>query len=157
MIFWIKNEYKNEYLGSAKASGLRYKFYNYDNEFDQNTVLQIKEFIKFLRRNYYFPIRINILFCNTSHFNHIIDNHLYYGVFYGMDDEKRKCYPRISVAAKISNHHTIEDILYILAHEITHYYQWYFLEEDKRTDKSLEIETNKWAKYILELYFNNLN
>lgn len=34
------------------------------------------------------------------------------------------------------------------------YYQWYFLEEDKRTSRSLEIEANRWAKIILDYYYN---
>ena len=30
---------------------------------------------------------------------------------------------------------------------------FYFFEEERRTDRSLEIEANKWAQYILDLYF----
>ena len=70
-----------------------------------------------------------------------------------MEDEKRKTYPRISIAAKVDNNNLID--IYTLAHEITHYYQWYFLEEEKRTDRSLEIEANKWAKYIVNSYCDN--
>lgn len=154
MISWITKEYKEWYKDSAKASGIRYKFYDNENQFDKNTTQSIKEFISFLRKNYYFPIRLNVLFCNTSYFNHYIDNHIYYGAFYDMEDEKKKVYPRISIAAKVDKHNNLKDILYTLAHEITHYYQWYFLEEDKRTSRSLEIEANKWAKYILNFYSN---
>ena len=69
-------------------------------------------------------------------------------------DEKRKIYPRISIASKVTKNNTSEDILFSLAHEITHYYQWYFGEEDKRTGRSLEIEANKWSGYIVGLYSN---
>ena len=95
------------------------------------------------------------MFCNTQVFRHHIDNHTYYGAFYSMDDEKRKIYPRISIASKVTKNNTLEDILFVLAHEITHYYQWYFLEEDKRTRRSLEIEANKWSRYIVDLYFKS--
>ena len=71
-----------------------------------------------------------------------------------MEDEKRFIYPRISVAAKVNEKNSLEDVLFTLNHEITHYYQWYFLEEDKRSSRSLEIEANKWSGYILNLYFN---
>ena len=155
MISWIEKEHKTYYRDSAKASGLRYKFYDYGNEFDEYTIGEIKKFITFLRKYYFFPIRLNILFCNTQGFRHHIDNHTYYGAFYSMDDEKRRIYPRISIASKITESNSLEDVLCVLAHEITHYYQWYFLEEDKRTDRSLEIEANKWSKYIVESYFNN--
>ena len=154
MIFWIDKEHKNDYKDSSIASGIRYKLHNYGNDFEESTIENIKNFIAFLRKNYYFPIRLNVLFCNTESFKHHIDNHIYYGAFYGMDDERRKVYPRISIAAKTEKDNTLEDVFFTLVHEITHYYQWYFLEEDKRTDRSLEIEANKWAKYIVNLYLN---
>lgn len=154
MISWIDKEYKNEYKNSAKTSGIRYGFYTYGIEFNKDTINNIEKFISFLRKHYYFPIRLNILFCNTKCFKHNIDNHIYYGSFYSMDNEKRKVYPRISIAAMVNKHNSINDVLFTLAHEITHYYQWYFLEEDKRTSRSLEIEANKWSKYILDLYIN---
>ena len=154
MISWIDKEDKKYYKDSVKASGIRYKFYDYGNDFDEHTIEAIKKIIVFLRKKYYFPIRLNILFCNTQVFRHHIDNHTYYGAFYSMDDEKRKIYPRISIASKVTKNNTSEDILFSLAHEITHYYQWYFGEEDKRTGRSLEIEANKWSGYIVGLYSN---
>ena len=154
MISWIDREYKNDYKDSAKASGIRYRFYDYGDGFDLKHVEEIKCFIAFLRKYYYFPIRLNILFCNATAFKHPIDHHTYYGAFYSMDDEKRRIYPRISIAANVGDKHSLQDICFTLAHEITHYYQWYFLEDNKRTDRSLEMEANKWAKYILELFFN---
>ena len=84
-----------------------------------------------------------------------MDDHRYFGAFYGMDDEKRKMYPKISVAVMLTKSHTLNDVLFTLAHEMTHYYQWYFQDEDKRTDRSLEMEANKWARYIVQLYFND--
>ena len=154
MISWIDREYKGEYKDSAKASGIRYRFYDYGDGFDPKYKEEIKCFVAFLRKYYYFPIRVNILFCNTPTFKDPIDHHTYYGAFYSMDDEKRRIYPRISIAANVGNKLSLQDICFTLAHEITHYYQWYFLEDNKRTDRSLEMEANKWAKYILELFFN---
>ena len=154
MISWIGKEYKNYYKDSAKKSGIRYKFYNYGNDFEKSNVEDIERFISFLRKNYYFPIRLNILFCDNRAFSHHIDNHIYYGAFYNMDDEKRKEYPKISIAARVTKNNSLEDVLFTLAHEITHYYQWYFWEDDKRTSRSLEREANKWANHILNLYFN---
>lgn len=154
MISWIEKSHKAYYSDSAGASGIRYKFYDYGNSFDTHTAEEIKRFIAFFRKNYYFPVRLNILFCNTQRFRHHADGHVYYGAFYSMDDEKRKTYPRISIAAKTTERNSINDILYVLAHEITHYYQWYFLEENGRTSRSMEIEANKWARYIVDLYSN---
>lgn len=152
MILGIERKYKDQYTDSAKVSGIRYKFYEYGNGFDATIVEDINSFITFLKKRYYFPIRLNIVFCNIKAFKHQIDNHTYYGAFYGMDAEKRKIYPRISIAAKVTENNSLYDIFFTMAHEITHYYQWYFLEENQRTDRSLEMEANKWAKYILNLY-----
>lgn len=101
MISWINKEHRHCYTDSANASGIRFRFHEYENNFDEITQKGIEMFIGFLRKNYYFPIRLNILFCDTAGFIHHADGHIYYGAFYGMDDEKRKVYPRISVAAKV--------------------------------------------------------
>ena len=93
MISWIDIKYKDQYADSANATGIRYKFYEYDNVFDATVVTEINRFITFLRKHYYFPIRLNILFCNTQGFKHHRDNHTYYGAFYSMDDENRKITP----------------------------------------------------------------
>ena len=155
MIFWIEKEHKNEYKNSAKASGIRIKFYDRENNFDKNTMQEIKNYISFLRNHFYFPVRLNVLFCNSAAFTHHLDKHKYFGAFYNMEDEKRFIYPRISVAAKVNEKNSLEDVLFTLTHEITHYYQWYFSEEDKRSSRSLEIEANRWSGYILNLYFNS--
>lgn len=154
MVSWIEIKHKNHYQNSAKASGIRFQFYDYGNGFDATVENEIEKFIFFLRKNFYFPIRLNVLFCNTQAFRHHTDDHIYYGAFYSMDDEKRTVYPRISIAAKVCDTNSLEDIFFSLAHEITHYYQWYFLEDVQRTDRSLEIEANKWAKYISKVYLN---
>jgi len=149
LIFWIEKQFKNEYIDSAKETGIRCVF---SKEFNEDTRTEIMQFIKFIRANYYFPIRVKIWFDNETHFVNQTDGHKYYGVFYDGDSDKTK-YPKIYIAAKQTEKNSIEDILFSIAHELTHYYQWYFLEDDKRTDRSLEIEANKWTKYILYTYY----
>ncbi|MBE6580203.1 MAG: hypothetical protein E7650_01140 [Ruminococcaceae bacterium] len=149
MIFWIENQFKNEYIDSAKQTGIRCVF---PKGFDEDTKNEIKRFIKFIRANYYFPIRVNVTFDNKIHFINQTDGHKYYGVFYDGDADK-KTYPQIYIAAKHTPKNSIEDILFNIAHELTHYYQWYFLEDEKRTDRSLEMEANKWTKYLLYTYY----
>ena len=41
-----------------------------------------------------------------------------------------------------------------MAHELTHYFQWYFLEDEARTDRSLEVEAGKWARYLVAEYLS---
>lgn len=143
MIFWIEKKYKKEYINSSKVSGIKSYF---ENGLDELIISKIKDFISFVRKRYYIPIRINIYFSNRNYYIHKEDKHKFYAVFFGENDEK---YPSIYIASKGN---VIDDIIFALAHEITHYYQWYFLDEEKRTNRSLEIEANRWAYYIYNLY-----
>jgi hypothetical protein len=147
MIFWIEKQFKNEYLDSADKIGVRCRF---SINFDEQVKNEIKKFISYVRKNYYFPIRLNVVFFDEAYFVNDIDGHKYYGVFY---DGYDNVYPKIHIAARLTERNPLEDILFSIAHEITHYYQWYFLENEKRTDRSLEIEANKWSDYILAEYY----
>lgn len=151
-MIWIEKKYKKEYNDSAKATGIRIK---YDVSLSEDLILQYSKFVRYLRKKYYFPIRVNIKLCNVIKFKNLEDGHFYYGIFYdGENNIKRKIYPRMAVASKIDDSNLIEDVLFTLVHELTHYYQWYFCQEESRTDRSLEIEANKYADYILYEYFN---
>ena len=153
MIFWIEKQFKNEYISSAKERGIRCVF---PRSYDDATKNEIVQFIKFIRSNYYFPIQVKIYFRDMPHFVNQADGHRYYGVFYDGDADK-KTYPRIDIAGKQTQNNTIEDILFSIAHELTHYYQWYFLEDETRTYRSLEIEANKWTRFILHTYYDEFS
>ena len=63
-------------------------------------------------------------------------------------------YPRICIAARAQTPEAQEDVLLAMAHELTHYFQWYFLEDEARTDRSLEVEAGKWARYLVAEYLS---
>ena len=46
MIAWIDKENKCYYSDSAKASGIRCNFHQYENDFDESTVEEMKKFIE---------------------------------------------------------------------------------------------------------------
>lgn len=56
---------------------------------------------------------------------------------------------------KTRKEYYIEDVLHLVAHELTHYFQWYFNQFDNRSNRSLEIEANRWANYLVDLYLEN--
>ena len=153
MIFWIEKAFKDEYLNSANSDGLRCKF---PINFDAQTKTSVSGFISFIREKYYFPIRLSVESFDKTHFVNAIDSHKYYGIFYDGDAQKN-IYPKIHIASRLAKSNPLEDVLFSIAHEITHYYQWYFMEDTERTDRSLEIEANKWAKYILRNYLATQN
>lgn len=144
MICWIEKKYKKEYINSSKVSGIKTYF---EKDLNEITIMKIKDFISFIRNRYYIPIRLNIYFSNRNYYIYKEDKHKFYAVFFG---ENNKEYPSIYIASKGN---VIDDIIFSLAHEITHYYQWYFLDSEKRTNRSLEIEANRWAYYIYNLYY----
>ena len=146
---WIQKSNKIEYENSAKASGLRLKFYSDIYVRDKQLCLN---FCNYLRKNYFFPIRVYISFVAQDKFKDPVDGHIYYGIFYPNNECQRKIYPRIFIAAKTYNKYDEYNLLLTIAHELSHYYQWYFFEDEKRTDRSLEIEANKWAKYLVDIF-----
>ncbi len=150
---WIEKKEKKYYINSAKANGLRI-FYGDINE---ETITNIKRFIADIRKRYYFPIRCNIYFSNDTYYISNKDGHKFYGVFYDEMDCKKFTYPKIFVAANERKENPIVDIFFTLLHELTHYYQWYFKEDDHRTNRSLEIEANKWAGYLLHEWLSDKN
>lgn len=93
-----------------------------------------------------------MLFSNKEKFIHPRDSHKFFGIFFSNDNQKRKIYPQIYVTSKTTKSNPIEDIYYTLSHELTHYFQGFFYEDNKRTERSLEIEANRWAIYIVSSY-----
>lgn len=60
-------------------------------------------------------------------------------------------YPCIYVAANTD----LRYLEFTILHELTHYFQWYFLQDETRTDRSLEIEANRYAYWLLNEYESN--
>ncbi len=152
---WIERKYRQECLQYTDTSfGIRLKF---DDGIDYDLIHQVNKLVLYLRKNYYFPVRCNICITNHRRYHSKVDGHIYYGIFYDNADvcPKRKIYPQIFVAGQLWEHRETDDVLFAILHELTHYYQWFFDEEEKRTDRSLEIEANKWAQYILDRFRDN--
>lgn len=153
---WIDKEFKKIYFNESE-NGLRINFSEY---IVQELKEKIIDFIKFLRRRYYFPIRCTIFIePNNGFFEKENSTKKTIGDFYYYEDHIKNN-PFIWIATgkyhyvPINKKDTeMKNILFTITHELTHYYQWFFMEIDKRTDRSLEIEANRWANYLLEEYF----
>lgn len=146
---WIEKKYKKEcFPYTASATGIRVK---YDEELDAALLEKARALVGYLRKNYYFPVRCNIAITAHKRYRSAEDGHIYYGIFYDNENlgQKRKIYPQIAVAGGLGKSTEADDVLHTLLHELTHYFQWFFAENEKRTDRSLEIEATKWASYIL--------
>lgn len=160
---WIGIEEKSLYMDSLKQ-GLKTHFEKVNICLKNEIVL----FIKWLRKNYWFPIELSVRFLEDKFI--IGDNEkkvpaiFLYQTTWDNNDLKDKVLPKIMVATgkyqkqlkRYEFSEVIFNYLFSIAHEITHYYQWYFYEFDSRTDRSLEIEANRWGGYIAETYMETL-
>lgn len=146
---WIDLEYKSHYSDS-KSCGL----YTYiDKTLSHDISAKISTFLVWLKKRYFFPIRCNIFIENEKHFQSSKKSRTCQGIFFASGDLSRTKLPRIYVASDTS----YEYLIFTIAHELTHYYQWYFYQDEKQTDRSLEIEANKYAQWLTSLYFNEDN
>jgi len=149
---WIERKRRSKCLEySAPATGIRV---TYDKDIDIEVIEEIGKLINYLRKNYYFPVRVNVIFTNHEKYRSGTDGHLYSGIFYDNVDvyPKRKIYPQIYIAGQIWKNKSTDYLLFVLLHELTHYFQWFFAEDENRTSRSLEREANDWAHYILQCF-----
>ena len=146
---WINYEYKKDYQDSSQK-GLRVI---YSKKIDNECIENLKKFINFLRRRYYFPIRCNIYIRKVDDFPSLTGIKTTKGIFLFGDEEQKKL-PSIYVACKLSSNWGIEDVYYSIVKLLTYYYQWYFFEDNSRSNKSLELEATKYANYLVEEYLS---
>ena len=144
---WIEFSEKQSYTNSSKLTGLRITF---DKRIDNGRKQEVKKFADWLRKRFYFPIRCSIHICYCSYFEKCkqcdweTDGAFYY---------KDNCFPTISIAgyprrkSKDIDFHI--QIQARIAYYLTFYFQWFFYEFEKRTDRSLRIEATKWQNYIM--------
>lgn len=155
---WIELKDKKYYLDSS-LNGLRLRFYS---GVDSDVKKECKDFCRWLRKKYWFPVRVNCNFFNYTYFlaNSQNDKDSVADFYYSKNDND-KTIPTIWIATgeikkrKPGERKTIiQCFQHNIAHELTHYFQWYFLQFDKRTDRSLEIEATKWSDYLLCEYLD---
>ena len=145
---WITKTKENLefYSDSAPKSGLSLHF---SSNIDEKTKREICIFVRYLRKEFFFPIRCNIYFCNQEKFRSSKGGYCY-GLFYSNERYNRRIYPQIYIPAKMN----LYQIFHSLCHELSHYFQWYFLEDEQKTDHSLEIQASKCASTLLDYYCN---
>ena len=148
---WIEKKEKHLYNDSS-VKGLRLHFYEGITPEEKRVC---KKFCDWLRKKYWFPIRCKMTFVHTKKFRDADDGQYYYGVFYSNDDDKKRKFPCIAIAVKIENEVDEYNCLYNIAHELTHYFQWYFYYDKESSDRSLEIWANNWAKTIIWEFKNS--
>ena len=149
---WIDLDCQSYYLDSKKR-GLRVIAHE---GVDSGTVNRIRDYLRFVRRRYFFPIRCYV---------HLTDNEKYrskdkgfcHGIFFPGTETPRR-YPCIYLPAKTANGEEALSIqLFNLTCLLTYYFQWYFFCERDYSHRSLEIEATKTADYLVSEYLEELH
>lgn len=154
---WINIEFKDYYNDSSKQGIYLHFAKGINAEVRKNCI----DFVNFLRKLYFFPIKCNIYFSNQTKFRSVRPKKYCYGIFFPNQELKKKTFPSIYVPSKFIDrkNETLEEyiysVLFTIVHEITHYFQWYFFADKKRSDRSLEIEANVYGRYLLDLWYES--
>ena len=143
---WVTNTEENLqfYSDSAPKSNLLLHFHS---DIDPNIKQRICNFVRYLRKKFYFPVRCNVYFCNQEKF-HSSKGGYCYGIFFSNEESNRLLYPQIYIPVNNEEY----QIYHSLCHELTHYFQWYFYDDKNKNNRSLEIQASKYANGILEDY-----
>ena len=146
---WITRTEENLefYSNSAHKSNLSLHF---ASEIDADIKKRICEFVRYLRKEFYFPIRCNIYFCHQEKFPSSKGGYCY-GVFFSNEESKGRIYPQIYIPVK----NELYSVYHSLSHELTHYFQCYFLDDTQKNDRALETQASKYANRIMKDYCND--
>ena len=146
---WVTRTEENLifYSDSARKSNLSLHF---ATEIDGETKKQICQFVRYLRKEFYFPIRCNLYFCNKDKFPSSKGGYCY-GIFFSNEETNGRIYPQIYIPAQ----NDLYSICHSLCHELTHYFQWFFLDDNQKSDRTLEAEATRYATRITNDYLNN--
>lgn len=150
---WIEKKDK-KYYNDSKVKGLRLIFKNGITDEEKTWC---KEFCCWLTKYYWFPIRCKIVFWPQTKFRSQVEGRFCYGIFYSNEEYTSRRYPVCHIASKFVKEKSKYDCLVSIAHELTHYYQWYFYYDKERSERSLEIIANKWAHYLVGEYLEEKN
>lgn len=152
MNIWTASHWKKKYINSNVRKGLRLKS---DLEVDDEVKRACKEFCKWLRINYSFPIRIPI-YLKSSYKIKAMDGDMVYGTFFEPDNFLIEPYIRIATGdyyemlKKYGKDDALASILQSIAHELTHYYQW--INDIQLTERGYEQQAKRYAEIILSDY-----
>ena len=145
---WIDKEFKKYYNDSSK-NGIRLFF---ANDLPIEVKNSIKNYVRFLRKHYFFHVRCYIHITNNYKYYSYNSKSTYcYGIFFTPEENNGK-YPSVFLPAKTRRLNNVDSILSSLTILLTYYFQWYFFEDKKRSQRSLNIEANEYVRFLIEKY-----
>ena len=154
MHIWTIEDWKNHINmeRDGHRTGLRLRI---DREVDPEVRRACKDFAKWLRKEYFFPMRIPVYIKDNPYIVAKDGEHVY-GTFLGPFDYTVEPYIRIATGdyhercLSWGKNSALTAILLSIAHELTHYFQW--ANKLQLTAIGEERQATRYARYILDEY-----
>jgi hypothetical protein len=154
MHIWTLEKWKEHYDLNNKnhRSGLRLRF---DNGVDLDVKRSCKEFCNWLRKEYFFPIRIPI-YIKSSFKIKSLDGDYVSAIFFRPNNVHDEPYASIATGdyremlVRRGKDNALAAILFSIAHELTHYYQW--INDIKLTEIGIERQATSYSKFVVYEY-----
>lgn len=151
---WLSKKYKKIYDNADVRTGIALRF---EKGVHSDIKSLFLDFAKWLRKKYYFPIRV-VVYVKESETVTLMNGNVAWGSFRYFDtfDEP---YIRIptgdySEQAEIEGkENAAYTILSSLVHELTHYFQW--VNQIEQTDRGSEWQANYYRNRIIDLYLSD--
>lgn len=153
MNIWNKTDWKVFYGNEIKRSGLRVRF---DSGVDDEVKRACKEFISWLRLQYVFPKRVRLYIKMDRRVKCKYSQEIACGVFFRPANRDVEPYIRIAtgdyteLVQKYGVDNALATILWSIAHELTHYFQW--LNDLDLTFIGEERQATNYANKIIDEY-----
>lgn len=153
-IWTLENWEKNiNLMREGHRTGLRLRF---DQGIDPEVRRACKEYAAFLRKEFFFPLRV-VVYIKNKYKIIAMDGDKVYGTFWRMDDDYTvEPYCRIAagdyedLCVKWGKDEALTAILLTIGHELTHYFQW--INSLQLTAIGMERQATKYARYVLDDY-----
>lgn len=151
---WTLQNWEKQYSPGVNCrSGLRLRF---DEEVNAEVRRSFKEFAAWMRKEYYFPMRIPAYIKSYKKIK-AMNGEMVYGTFFRPYDPLVEPYIRIAagdfedlVIKWGDKDAALGSILSCLAHELTHYFQW--LNSLNLTEVGEERQATQYSKFIMHEY-----
>lgn len=154
MHIWTIENWRKHYNANHRK-GLRFVI---DKNVDIEVKNACKEFGVWLRKEYYFPIRVPV-YVKSHEKIKAQDGDLVVGTFFWPDSMDAEPYVRVAAGDyvelknKRGRYNALVQILLTIAHELTHYYQW--VNNLKLTERGEERQATAYSRFILQEYLEN--
>ncbi len=152
MNIWTIRRWENNLEAENRRTGL---YFRYDSNVDPEFKGACKRFAKWVRSEYYFPLRV-LVYIKGKRYIKAKDGEKVVGVFFEPFEYTVEPYVRIAAGDygdlknEIGRDNAIASILLSITHEITHYFQW--INNLELTDSGRERQATRYSHMIIDMY-----